>query len=104
VTEAIQSSPPAPLPKGEGGTRSQHPNAAAVFFGESYPTVVDRDAGGDIFIDDKYSVDVGKFLRTLTELGYKGPIGLQCYGIGGDTREHLARSMEVWKKLSKNLD
>ena len=35
---------------------------------------------------DQGSFDVGKFLRTLKELGYKGPIGLQCYGIGGDTR------------------
>lgn len=38
----------------------------------------------------------------LKELGYEGPIGLQCYGIGGDTREHLARSMAAWKQLSEN--
>lgn len=53
---------------------------------------------------DQGSFDVGKFLKTLKEVGYKGPIGLQCYGIGGDAREHLARSMEAWKKLSKNLE
>lgn len=47
--------------------------------------------------------DVGRLLRTLKELGYKGPIGLQCYGIGGDAREHLARSMTAWQKLSKDL-
>ena len=66
----------------------------------------DDKAGWDRYIQplDKGSFDVGKFLKTLKELGYKGPIGLQCYGIGGDTREHLARSMEAWKKLSKNLD
>ena len=52
---------------------------------------------------DKGSFDVGKLLKTLKELGYKGPIGLQCYGIGGDTREHLARSMTAWQKLSENL-
>lgn len=52
---------------------------------------------------DKGSFDMGAFLRTLKELGYKGPIGLQCFGIGGDTREHLARSMDAWRKLSKNL-
>lgn len=52
---------------------------------------------------DKGSFDVGGLLKTLKELGYKGPIGLQCYGIGGDTREHLARSMAAWKKLSENL-
>ena len=44
--------------------------------------------------------DVAKFLKTLRDLGYKGPIGLQCYGIGGDAREHLARSIVAWRKLS----
>jgi sugar phosphate isomerase/epimerase len=52
---------------------------------------------------DKGSFDVGKFLRTLKELGYRGPIGLQCYGIGGDARDHLARSMNAWRSLSKHL-
>ncbi len=52
---------------------------------------------------DRGSFDVGKFLRTLKELGYRGPIGLQCYGIGGDARDHLARSMTAWRELSKNL-
>lgn len=45
------------------------------------------------------SFDVGALLRTLEELGYRGPIGLQCYGIGGDTRDHLAKSMAAWKEL-----
>ncbi len=45
--------------------------------------------------------DLAGFLGTLRELGYTGPIGLQCYGIGGDAREHLARSMEAWRKLTK---
>ena len=52
---------------------------------------------------DKGDFDVGRFLKTLKELGFRGPIGLQCYGIGGDTREHLARSMTAWRKLSENL-
>jgi sugar phosphate isomerase/epimerase len=52
---------------------------------------------------DKGSFDVGGLLKTLKELGYKGPIGLQCYGIGGDAQEHLARSMTAWMKLRENL-
>jgi sugar phosphate isomerase/epimerase len=52
---------------------------------------------------DKGSFDVGKLLKTLKDLGYKGPIGLQCYGIGGDAREHLAHSLAAWQKLSVNL-
>jgi len=52
---------------------------------------------------DKGSFDVGALLKTLKDLGYTGPIGLQCYGIGGDAREHLASSMAAWRKMSENL-
>jgi sugar phosphate isomerase/epimerase len=66
---------------------------------------LDDKPGWDHYIQplDKGSFDVGALLKTLKELGYKGPIGLQCYGIGGDVREHLARSMTAWQKLSANL-
>jgi hypothetical protein len=33
-------------------------------------------------------------------VGYRGPIGLQGYGIGGDRRANLAVSMAAWRKLS----
>ena len=49
---------------------------------------------------DKGSFDVGAFLKTLKQLGFHGPIGLQCYGIGSDAKEHLARSMAAWRKLN----
>jgi sugar phosphate isomerase/epimerase len=52
---------------------------------------------------DKGSFNVGALLKTLKEIGYKGPIGLQCYGIGGDAREHLARSITAWRRLLENL-
>ncbi|MBL7223471.1 MAG: sugar phosphate isomerase/epimerase [Candidatus Brocadiae bacterium] len=45
------------------------------------------------------SFDMGKVLAILRRLDYRGPIGLQCYGIGGDAREHLARSMVAWRAL-----
>jgi sugar phosphate isomerase/epimerase len=66
----------------------------------------DPQPGWDHYIQplDKGSFDVGRLLKTLKELGYKGPIGLQCYGIGGDAREHLARSMTAWKTLRANLE
>ena len=47
----------------------------------------------------KGSFDVVTFLRTLRDLGYTGPIGLQCYGITGDARVHLAESMDAWRKM-----
>ncbi len=43
------------------------------------------------------SLDTCKFLQDLHRLGYKGPVGLQCYGITGDTREHLAESIKAWR-------
>jgi sugar phosphate isomerase/epimerase len=70
--------------------------------------------GADLFDDkpgwDHYiqplgqgSFDMGLFLTTLKELGFRGPIGLQCYGIGGDAREHLTHSMGAWKAVSMRL-
>jgi sugar phosphate isomerase/epimerase len=60
----------------------------------------DDQPGWDHYIQplDKGNFDVALFLRTLSDLGYRGPIGLQCYGIGGDAHEHLARSMVSWRK------
>ena len=52
---------------------------------------------------DKGDFDLGAFLRTLKNLGYKGTVGLQCFGIGGDTREHLERSLAAWRKLNENF-
>jgi sugar phosphate isomerase/epimerase len=65
----------------------------------------DPQPGWDHYIQPlgKGSFDVGRFLHTLKELGYKGPIGLQCYGIGGDTRDHLAASLAAWQKLKTEL-
>jgi sugar phosphate isomerase/epimerase len=52
---------------------------------------------------DSGSFDLYGFLQAVKESGYTGPIGLQCYGIPGDAREHLARSMLAWRKLSAAL-
>jgi sugar phosphate isomerase/epimerase len=52
---------------------------------------------------DEGSFDVGALLKALTDMGYRGPIGLQCYGIGGDARDHLTRSMVKWQQLRRQL-
>ncbi len=49
---------------------------------------------------DSGSYQISGLLQTLRDLGYHGPIGLQCYGIPGDARDHLARSMAAWRKLT----
>jgi len=52
---------------------------------------------------DRGTFDMFKFLKTLEDAGYNGPIGLQGYGIGGDAHENLKRSMSKWRQLSKRL-
>jgi sugar phosphate isomerase/epimerase len=42
--------------------------------------------------------DVLEVLRTLKEIDFSGPIGLQSYKIPGDEEDHLKRSMITWKK------
>ncbi len=44
--------------------------------------------------------DVGAVLKTLRKLDYRGPIGIIAYGIKGDRRAILGRSIKAWKKLS----
>lgn len=46
---------------------------------------------------DQGDFDNRQLLDTLRRIGYRGPIGLMCYGIPGDSREHLQRSMKVWR-------
>lgn len=45
--------------------------------------------------------DMGRIIRTLDDMGYKGPVNLQCYQINQPARQHLATSIEAWKKLNK---
>ncbi len=52
---------------------------------------------------DQGNFDVAGLLRTLREMGYRGPVGLQCFGIGGDVREHLARSLGRWREIQTKL-
>jgi len=46
---------------------------------------------------DQGSFDNRQLMGTLREIGFRGPIGLQCFGIPGDARDHLQRSMIVWR-------
>ena len=58
---------------------------------------------GSIETLDKGEFDVYKFLKKLNEFGYTGPIGLQGWGLGGDVRENLARSMNAWRQFSVRI-
>jgi sugar phosphate isomerase/epimerase len=62
-----------------------------------------KDWKGLIQTLDRGSFDAGKFLKTLADCGYTGPIGFQGYGIGGDAYDNLKRTMDAWRKLSRAL-
>lgn len=46
---------------------------------------------------DQGDFDNRALLATLREIGYRGPVGVMCYGIPGDAREYLQQSMKTWK-------
>jgi sugar phosphate isomerase/epimerase len=48
---------------------------------------------------DKGTYDLPALLQKLKAIGFKGPIGLQCYNIKGDPQELLTDSMGAWKKM-----
>jgi sugar phosphate isomerase/epimerase len=52
---------------------------------------------------DRGTFDMRGFLETLRDAGYTGPIGFQGYGIGGDARDNLKRTMAAWEKHSQVL-
>jgi sugar phosphate isomerase/epimerase len=47
---------------------------------------------------DRGDFDNRALLAALQEIGYRGPVGIMCYGIPGDARDYLRRSMETWKR------
>lgn len=48
--------------------------------------------------------DVCGFLKNLKAGGYNGPIGLQCYGVKGDSLENLKQSIGAWKEYQRQLE
>ena len=44
--------------------------------------------------------DVTKLVRTITKAGYRGPFGIQCYGLKGDPGVYLKQSMTAWRAIS----
>lgn len=48
---------------------------------------------------DRGAFDVRGLVQKLRRLGYRGPIGLQCYQVAGDIEENLKRSMAAWRTM-----
>ena len=49
---------------------------------------------------DRGAFDLAPLLKQVKAIQFRGPIGLQHYGIKGDAQENLRRSMEAWRKLT----
>jgi len=71
--------------------------------GSDRPDQVRAGTGQWIQPLDQGSYDIKDFLRLLQEIGYAGPVGLQCYGIEGDARTHLKRSISTWSHLCDSI-
>jgi sugar phosphate isomerase/epimerase len=68
-------------------------------------TINGADSGGKdwktlIQTLDRGTFNMRRFLRTLNNSGYTGPIGFQGYGIGGDAHDNLKRTIDAWRKLT----
>ncbi len=48
--------------------------------------------------------DVLNVLKILKDLGYKNPVGLQCYNIKGQPENFLKESVQTWKKYIVQLN
>ena len=61
----------------------------------------DAEGGWDRLIQPlgQGTFDVAAVLDTLEKMGYRGPVGLQHYGVKGDAREKLGQSMAGWRAL-----
>ena len=47
------------------------------------------------------SFDPKKLLRLLDEIGYRGPVSLQCFHLKAPPAEHLAKSIRAWRALNE---
>lgn len=68
--------------------------------GTDTPEEVQSGKGNWLQPLDRGSYDLRPLLKILKNMKYKGPVGLQCYGIPGDARVHLKRSLSAWRKLN----
>ncbi len=50
---------------------------------------------------DKGDFPLERLLKILEETGFEGPVSLQSYGIPGNKKENLRRSMAAWQTLTR---
>jgi sugar phosphate isomerase/epimerase len=60
--------------------------------GQDWDTLIQPVGRGDY--------DVIGLVRTMAQAGYRGPFGIQCYGLKGDPEVYLKESMAAWRAIS----
>lgn len=65
---------------------------------------LDSKQGDRIVALDQGDYDIDAFLKTLVNIGYRGPVGLQGYSVAGPSAEHLGRSMSRWQAALARLN
>ncbi len=60
-----------------------------------------KDWGALIKPLDQGDFPVNQLLEMLEKANFRGPISLQCYGVPGDKKKNLERSIAAWKRLSE---
>ena len=75
--------------------------ACVTINGSDTPEEIQAGAGRPGWLQplDAGSFDQKKLLTILDELGWRDPVGLQCFGIPGDAKVHLERSMKKWRDM-----
>lgn len=65
---------------------------------------INGDKGTTIAIGPLEEQDTGEYYDVLTAfraVGYRGPVGLQCYAITLEAPVHLRQSMAVWEQIKQ---
>ncbi len=60
--------------------------------GQDWDTLIQPLGHGDY--------DVAGLVHTFVNAGYRGPFGIQCYGLKGDPGVYLKQSMTAWRSIS----
>lgn len=74
---------------------------AASIHGADNPEAIADGTGNWLQPLGEGSFNTAHVIHTLRNLGYRGPVGLQCYGIPGDARAYLTQSMASWSTITE---
>lgn len=71
-------------------------NGSRRLSGQYFPVTIEPIGEGDF---DNFA-----FLGRLRSFGYSGSLGVQAYGVAGDSYRHFARSLAALRDIEKRLD